>query len=219
MKNRRFYFFIAVAVVVLFAWGCAGGGPPTGTRPPIHVTVLFFNDLHGYLQPFTVKTDTGKEEVGGIARLAALVKKIRSENTRAGAKTVLLFAGDMLQDTPLSTVFRGRPDLECFNRMGMGAMTVGNHEFDFGMENFLRLKKAADFPFLSSNIVWKDSGHLVCDPSVSIRLSNDVFLTVIGATTRQLLTTTRPPAGPGSFPPATFRLRPPSNRILKLRQS
>jgi 2',3'-cyclic-nucleotide 2'-phosphodiesterase (5'-nucleotidase family) len=192
MQTRRLLFIILAVAVGLFAWSCAGGDPRTETQPPVHVTVLFFNDLHGHLQPFSVKTDTGKEEVGGIARLAALVKKIRAENTRAGAKTLLLFAGDMLQGTPLSTVFRGRPDLECFNRMGMDAMTVGNHEFDFGLENFLNLKKAAAFPFLSSNIIWKDSGRLVCDPSVSIQLSNTVYLTVIGATTRQLLTTTRP---------------------------
>jgi len=192
MKVRRFLFLILLVAVVMFVWGCAGGGPRTEIQPPIHVTVLFFNDLHGHLQPFVVKTDTGKEEVGGIARLAALVKKIRAENTRMGAKTLLLVAGDMLQGTPLSTVFHGRPDLECFNLMGVGAMTVGNHEFDFGMENFLNLKKNAAFPFLSSNIIWKDSGRLVCDPSAVFQLSDTVSLTVIGATTRQLLTTTLP---------------------------
>lgn len=191
MKLKRFLFWILPAAVALFAWGCASG-TPTQMRPPIPVTVLFFNDLHGYLQPFVVKTDKGKAEVGGIARLATLVKKIRADNTRVGAKTLVLFAGDMLQGTPLSTVFRGRPDVECFNLMGVDAMTVGNHEFDFGMENFFDLKKTAAFPFLSSNIVWKDSGRLVCDPSVSFQLSDMVFLTVIGATTRQLLTTTRP---------------------------
>jgi 2',3'-cyclic-nucleotide 2'-phosphodiesterase (5'-nucleotidase family) len=190
MKSRRFLFLVLLAAIVVFTWGCAGKSLPKNPQPPIHVTVLFFNDLHGHLQPFVVKTDTGKEKVGGIARLAALVKTIRTENDRKGAKTLVLVAGDMLQGTPLSTVFHGRPDLECFNLMGVDAMTVGNHEFDFGMENFLNLKKTAAFPFLSSNIIWKDSGRLVCNPSAVFQLSDTVALTVIGATTRQLMTTT-----------------------------
>lgn len=63
MLKRRFHFFILVAAIGLFVWGCAGGGSRIKTQPPIPVTVLFFNDLHGYLQPFSIKTDTGKEEV------------------------------------------------------------------------------------------------------------------------------------------------------------
>jgi len=192
MKARRFLFLALLAVAVGLAWGLADVALSHGTRPPINVTILFFNDLHGHLLPFVVKTDEGKAAVGGIARLATLVKKIRAENNRKGAKTLVLIAGDILQGTPTSTVFQGRPDVECFNRMGVDAMTVGNHEFDFGLENFLFLKQTADFPFLSSNIVWKNSGKPVCDPSISFLLSETVSLTVIGATTRQLLTTTRP---------------------------
>ena len=192
MNSRRFLFSILLAAVAAFAWGCAGGGPQKGPQPPIQLTLLFFNDLHGHLRPFVVKTEAGKKEVGGIARVAALVEKIRGQNDRAGAKTLVLVAGDMLQGTPMSTVFRGRPDVECFNRMGVAAVTVGNHEFDFGLENFLELKRTAAFPFLSANVVWKDSGLLVCEPAVAFQLSETVSLTVIGATTRQLLTTTRP---------------------------
>jgi len=163
-----------------------------GGKPPLNVTVLFFNDTHGHLQPFKVKTDTGKIEVGGIARLAALVENIRIENTRKGVRTFLLLAGDILQGTPMSTVFQGRPDVECFNAMTVNAMTVGNHEFDFGFRNFLDLKKMAEFPFLSSNIIRKDSGNLICEPSISFSLTQNISLSVIGATTRDLLITTRP---------------------------
>ena len=71
-------------------------------------------------------------------------------------------------------------------------MTVGNHEFDFGMDNLLALRKLAEFPFISSNIVWRESGELVFDPAVAFEVSDEVTLTVIGATTRDLLTTTKP---------------------------
>ncbi|MBN2080180.1 MAG: 5'-nucleotidase C-terminal domain-containing protein [Spirochaetes bacterium] len=156
-------------------------------------SVLFFNDLHGNLMPFKITKEDGTSvEAGGIAHIAAMVKKIREENKKKGIPTFLLVAGDMLQGTPMSTVFKGAPDLEIFNAMGVDAMTVGNHEFDFGLENFLALKKAASFPFISSNVVWKESRELVNDPVAVFPLGGGRRLTVIGATTTELLTSTAP---------------------------
>ncbi len=159
----------------------------------IRATVLFFNDLHGTLMPFKVRKEDGSSvEVGGIAGIATLVREIRAENSTKGIRTFLLVAGDVLQGTPMSTVFQGRPDIEIFNVMGVSAMTVGNHEFDFGLENFLSLKKIAKFPIISSNIIWKESRALMNEPSVSFPLGQGAFLTVIGATTTELLVTTAP---------------------------
>ncbi len=160
----------------------------------IRATILFFNDLHGNLMPFKVKKeeDGSSAEVGGIAGMAMLVKDIRAENSRKGIRTLLLVAGDVLQGTPMSTVFQGKPDIEIFNVMGVSAMTVGNHEFDFGLDNFLALKKIAKFPIISSNIIWKESRQLMNEPSASFPLGQGAILTVIGATTTELLVTTAP---------------------------
>ena len=160
---------------------------------PVRLTLLFFNDLHGHLLPYTItKEDGTKTEAGGIAGIATLVKKIRKDNDNRQIKTLLLVAGDVLQGTPLSTVFQGAPDIEIFNEIGVSAMTVGNHEFDFGLENFFALKKKARFPFISSNIVWKDTGRLMNDSHAVFPISKGILLTVIGATTTELLTTTAP---------------------------
>ncbi len=159
----------------------------------IRATVLFFNDLHGNLMPFKVRKEDGSSaEIGGIAGMATLIKEIRTENGKKGIQTFLLVAGDVLQGTPMSTVFQGKPDIEILNIMGVSAMTVGNHEFDFGLENFLALKKIAKFPVISSNIIWKESRTLMNEPSVSFPLGHGMFLTVIGATTTELLVTTAP---------------------------
>ena len=166
---------------------------PGPAPAPMRFTVLFFNDLHGYLLPFTVKqADATKAEVGGIARMATLIKRIRAENDGLGRRTLVLVAGDILQGTPMSTVFHGEPDVEALNAVGVNGLAVGNHEFDFGLENFQALRQRARFPFISSNLVWKDSGRTVCDPAVSLRVTDRVSLTVIGATTDQLLTSTKP---------------------------
>jgi 2',3'-cyclic-nucleotide 2'-phosphodiesterase (5'-nucleotidase family) len=185
MNSKRMVLFACLCLV--FSVGFAYSAPDAQ-----RVTILFFNDLHGNLQPFTVKQGDKSVEVGGIARIATLVKGIRAENEKNGAQTLVLVAGDILQGTPLSTVFMGKPDVLALNAIGVNAMTVGNHEFDFGLDNLLTLEKLASFPFLSSNIVWKDSGELVCDPTATFELSDQVTLTVIGATTRDLLTTTKP---------------------------
>ncbi len=162
------------------------------TQQPVKVAILFFNDIHGHLQPFNVKTDKGTQQVGGMARIASMIKKIRTENTNKGIKTIVLVAGDILQGTPMSTVFKGKPDIQCLNKTGVDAMTVGNHEFDFGLQNFLDLNKTANFPFLSANIIWKKDKQPLCESSISFELCDDLFLTIIGATTRELLVTTKP---------------------------
>ena len=189
--RRRFLGTLFLLALALLPAGPAAPGRPAA--PPLRLTILFFNDLHGHLMPQQITPEGGRPtEIGGIARIAGLVKKIEAENQKAGARTLLLVAGDVLQGTPMSTVFRGKPDIEAFNLMGVDAMTVGNHEFDFGLDNFLALKKLARFPIISSNIVWKDTGKLLNRPSVSFPLTGRFRLTVIGATTRELLTTTKP---------------------------
>ena len=155
------------------------------------VTILYFNDLHGHLAPFTIEKDGVEIEVGGIARIASIIKKIETENKAKNIKTLVLFAGDLLQGTPMSTVFNGWPDIECFNTMGVDAMTVGNHEFDFGLRNFFSLKGLARFPLVSSNIVWKDSKKTLCTPYVTFVITNDVSVSVIGVTTTDLMTSTK----------------------------
>jgi len=179
-------------LVLIWAAGCAGhlsrGVPPE----PIPLTILFFNDPHGHLVPFEIKSREKKEEVGGIARMAAVVRDIRAENSRKNVRTLLLVAGDLLQGTPMSTVFRGEPDVECLNAMGVDAATVGNHEFDFGLENFRKLQGRAAFPFLSTNIVEKAGDRPLCDALRTIPLKEGLEVTVIGVTTEELLTTTLP---------------------------
>ena len=97
--------FLAFLLLVWVA-GCAGHLFKGEQPAPIPVTVLFFNDLHGHLMPFEIKSGEGRQEVGGIARMAAVIRDIRAENNRKDVRTLVLVAGDILQGTPMSTVFR-----------------------------------------------------------------------------------------------------------------
>jgi len=189
----------AKPALVLLSLFCLAG---CVSKRPDRLTVLFFNDSHGYLEPFTVEQDGKKAEVGGMARLAAEVKRIRKNNKSLGIPTVLLCAGDILQGTPMSTVFRGKADIDCMNAMGVDAMCVGNHEFDFGLENFHELRKRAKFPFLSANIdIERPNGSAqlrlpqrmpLCPATARLDLGGGTALTVVGVTTKELLVTTAP---------------------------
>jgi len=190
LEMKRFRF-IMVAILLACLFACASATPSEKQPEPISLTVLFFNDLHGHLMPFEIKAEKGVEEVGGIARVATLIRQIQEENNRKQVHTLVLVAGDILQGTPMSTVFKGEPDIRCLNAMGVDAMTVGNHEFDFGLDNFLKLKEQAAFPFLSANIVLKESGQLLCQPALEVPLEGSVTFTIIGATTQEFLTTTQ----------------------------
>lgn len=190
LELKRFQCF-TIAVVLACLCACAGTFPSDRPTEPIALTILFFNDLHGHLTPFDIKGENGVEEVGGIARVATLIRQTREENSGKNVRTLVLVAGDILQGTPMSTVFKGEPDIRCLNALGVDAMTVGNHEFDFGLDNFLKLKKQAAFPFLSANIILKESSGLLCQQVLAVPLDEHVTFTIIGVTTQDLLTTTR----------------------------
>ncbi|MGQ9731236.1 MAG: bifunctional metallophosphatase/5'-nucleotidase [Candidatus Zipacnadales bacterium] len=134
---------------------------------PQYVTILHFNDLHGQLLPLQVP-DHG--ELGGIARMATMVADTRAWNDPHGVDTLLLQAGDILQGTPLSTVFQGEPDFKCLNLMGIDVMTIGNHEFDFGQDNLHARIRQARFPIISANIRHADTGALLAPPLIQTEI-------------------------------------------------
>jgi 2',3'-cyclic-nucleotide 2'-phosphodiesterase (5'-nucleotidase family) len=175
---------------LIWLWLCCICSPAWAA--PVEVTLLFFNDVHGYLQPHALETDQGPSEEGGLARMAYLVRMIRAENRRNHVPTFVLCAGDILQGTLLSTLFKGQADVAVYNAMGVDAMVVGNHEFDYGLDNFLNLQQEARFAFISSNLARRSTGKRLVPAFSQLPLSATLALTVIGATTPELAQTTHP---------------------------
>lgn len=112
----------------------------------VQLTILHTNDFHSHIDPFGKDVPRNAGE-GGMAKRAALIKKIRSES-----KHVLLFdAGDIFQGTPYFNYFKAQLDFELMTMMGYDAATIGNHEFDNGLEGISSQLKYAGFPFINSN--------------------------------------------------------------------
>lgn len=129
---------VIAAVVVLAASAAAQG-------QSLRLTILHTSEHHGNLLPFDTRAERG---VGGVAARATLVAQVRQEV----ANVLLLDSGDILIGTTMSSAFRGEPDILAMNLMGYDAMAAGNHEFDYGLEHFRRLRSLAKFPIISTSI-------------------------------------------------------------------
>ena len=112
----------------------------------VKLTILHTNDVHSRIEAFAAN-DNKNPGMGGFARRAALIKKIKKEE-----KNVLLFdAGDIFQGTPYFNKYGGELELRLMSEMGYDAATIGNHEFDNGLEKLSKVLKYASFPFICSN--------------------------------------------------------------------
>lgn len=112
----------------------------------ILITVLHTNDTHSQIDPIldNDKTWAGK---GGVARRATLVKRIRKENPN----TILIDAGDVCQGTPYFNFYKGEVEYKAMSLIGYDAGTIGNHEFDNGVESLAKALQFATFDIVSTN--------------------------------------------------------------------
>lgn len=110
------------------------------------LVILHTNDVHSRLEPFPM--DGGRNQgLGGVAARAKLIKDIRSQEEHV----LLLDAGDIFQGTPYFNLYKGEPEIKAMTKMGYDACTMGNHDFDGGLENFATQLKHANFPVLLCN--------------------------------------------------------------------
>jgi 5'-nucleotidase / UDP-sugar diphosphatase len=132
------------------------------------LTILHSNDLHAHLLP----DDKG---MGGFAYLATAVREERARSTAS----LYLNAGDLVQGTPVSTLFKGLPIYEIANRLGFDVSTLGNHEFDYGWQRIQDFVAAAKFPIVSANVV-DDSGAFLAGKPYVIKTVGGIRVAVIG---------------------------------------
>jgi 5'-nucleotidase len=110
------------------------------------LTILHTNDVHSRIEPFPM--DGGRNQgLGGVAARADLIKKIRSQEKNI----LLLDAGDIFQGTPYFNLYKGEPEMKAMGAMGYDAATMGNHDFDAGLENFATQLQHGKFPILLCN--------------------------------------------------------------------
>jgi 5'-nucleotidase / UDP-sugar diphosphatase len=144
------------------------------------LTILHTNDLHARLSPL-------ENHNGGFAYLAAAIR-----HERAGCRDcILLNAGDLVQGTPVSTIFHGLPVYELGNLFGFDVSTLGNHDFDYGWPQVRKFLQTANYPIVSANLVNRE-GQLFTPKPYVILTVNGLRVAVIGAMTDTLATLSVP---------------------------
>lgn len=111
-----------------------------------HITILHTNDVHSHIDTFP-KSHTTFPNLGGVARRASLVESIRKENPN----TLLLDAGDIFQGTPYFNFYGGELEFKLMSKLKYDAATIGNHDYDNGIDGLFAQLPNATFELLSAN--------------------------------------------------------------------
>lgn len=111
-----------------------------------HLTILHTNDVHSHIDPFPAN-DSKFPNLGGVSRRYSYIQSVTSENPN----TLILDAGDSFQGTPYFNFYGGELEYKLMTKMGYHASTIGNHEFDNGIDNIAAQLQHAEFDLLNSN--------------------------------------------------------------------
>ncbi|XYH95794.1 bifunctional metallophosphatase/5'-nucleotidase [Sorangium sp. So ce1128] len=181
--------------------GSGGGGSGGGGSDTVSVQILSFNDFHGNLEPPAGSSgritmpDATQVNAGGAAHFASRIAELRATNPN----TVVVSAGDLIGASPLvSALFHDEPTIEAMNLLGLDINGVGNHEFDKGTAELLRMQSGgcspvdgcadgtsfagASFKFLAANVVVDPSTGRTLFPRYDVREFDGVKIAFIGMT-------------------------------------
>ncbi|HET9571408.1 MAG TPA: metallophosphatase [Bacteroidales bacterium] len=110
------------------------------------LVLLHTNDTHSQLEPYR-SDDKYNADMGGIVRRAALIREVRSKEPNV----LVVDAGDFVQGTPYYNLFKGEAEINLMNKLGLNAVTLGNHEFDNGILFLSNVLRKANFKIVCSN--------------------------------------------------------------------
>ena len=197
--TKTFILGLALTAALAILAPAAGARvPDRSDRVPqlVEVQLLAVNDFHGNLEPPAGSSGRiGTVVAGGVQYLATHIKALEATNPN----TLVVSAGDLIGASPLlSALFHDEPSIEAFNLIGLDFNAVGNHEFDEGTTELLRMQgggchpedgcyfpdepyKGAQFQWLAANVVKKNSDDTLL-PATSVKTVNGVKVGFIGMT-------------------------------------
>ena len=144
MQNRREFLKISLAGAVLSAVASPLSLQAAEVKTPL--TILHTNDVHSHIEPFA-DDDKKYPGLGGAAHRATIIENICKKT----AHTLVLDAGDIFQGTPYFNFFQGDLEIDLMNKMRYDAATIGNHDFDGGIDTLAKQITRSNFPFVNCN--------------------------------------------------------------------
>jgi len=147
MNRRDFIKRLGALAVTAMAEPLAIGSNEEDAKPRMkRLTILHTNDVHSHIDPFPAD-DPRYPNLGGYSRRHAYINKVRSE----GNEVLVFECGDVFQGTPYFNFYDGKLEISLMNKMGVDAVTLGNHEFDNGLEMLCDRMSEANFSYINSN--------------------------------------------------------------------
>ena len=152
MHHKNLIYSASLSLLVTAAIAACGGGSDSPSLPPVQLSLIGLNDFHGNLLPpsgtVVVKDATNltgtRVSAGGAAYLASLIASIKAQNP---GNTLVVAAGDMIGASPLASgLFHDEPTIDALGLMGLDLSSVGNHEFDKGRDELLRIQNGGCLP-------------------------------------------------------------------------
>jgi 2',3'-cyclic-nucleotide 2'-phosphodiesterase (5'-nucleotidase family) len=187
MQNRRSFrsiLAVLLTVAMLVSMASVVFAADAGQK---QITILGTSDVHGNIWGYSYENN--KETTDGLARVYTYVQQVRAENPN----TILVDAGDSIQGTIMTDDIYSKsnadhPVIAAMNAMKYDAWTLGNHEFNFGLDNLKTVISQAKFPVLAANITYKDTGKLFTGAGYTILDRSGVKIAVIGVDTPNIPT-------------------------------
>ncbi|MGN0745821.1 MAG: metallophosphoesterase, partial [Aristaeellaceae bacterium] len=164
---------LALILALAMLLGCAALAEEAAPALTKDLVILFTSDAH-----------CGIDSGFGYAGVAAVRDALAAKN-----HVILVDDGDAIQGEPVGTMTKGEAIIDLMNAVGYEVAIPGNHEFDYGMDNFLSLVEKADYPYISANFTYKD--ELVFQPYV-IKEYDGVKVAFVGVTTPKTFTSSTP---------------------------
>ncbi len=151
-NRRRFLTYMLGSTAAVAGLSAHAQSQQLAKKNVTKITVLYTNDVHSRIDPFSAN-DPKFPDQGGFARRAALIKKIKKEENNV----LLLDAGDIFQGTPYFNLYKGELEYKLMSMMGYDCVTIGNHDFDLGLENVALQMPHASFSFVCGNYMFNDT--------------------------------------------------------------
>jgi 2',3'-cyclic-nucleotide 2'-phosphodiesterase (5'-nucleotidase family) len=184
--SRRAFLHTLGQTGALCALPSLGGAAQLLGGDTVTISILHTTDLHGHILPTT--DYDGTPDVGGLARCATQIRRWQRKNRN----TILIDVGDVYQGTEVSLRNKGQLMIDLFNHLRYDAWVIGNHEFDWGIDPFVRVLRASHMPVLAANTIlegkaagqWTDSAHPFAkvQPYI-VREIDGIRVAIVGITT------------------------------------
>jgi 5'-nucleotidase len=168
------------------------GMPVLAAAGQVALTILHTNDTHGHLRPFSypalapagseIAALRVRQDIGGVARRAGLIRRLRAELEPRGTSVWVIDAGDFSDGTPFSTEYQGEADIAAMNAAGYTFATLGNHEFSVPFAKLTQLRSQFGYPVLLANVVEAATGKSWLEAS-TLRMLGPLTVGLFGLVT------------------------------------